>query len=221
QKVNKEFAAQVSGNVMFLLRSLQGRLAEIDDMFQSRIGQHASTPSYRVASAQLHLMMGREERAREELEHLAANEFADLPRNWSMPLLLVQLSEVAVALNDTRRSDLLYDLMHPLGNYLVTFGPNNACLGSTRHWLGLLAGTLRRWDDAVAHFEAAMETNARIGARPYLARSQHEYGRMLIERNATGNKEKARLLLTEATATYRELGMPTFLEDAEELMENL
>jgi len=44
---------------------------------------------------------------------------------------------------------------------------------------------------------------------------------MLIERNASGDKEKAKALLTEATATYLELGMPTFLEDAQELKERL
>ena len=71
----------------------------------------------------------------------------------------------------------------------------------------------------VAHFEDAIETNARIGARPYLARSQHEYARMLIERGDSGDKEKAKEFLTEATATYRELGMPTFLEEAETLLE--
>jgi tetratricopeptide (TPR) repeat protein len=221
QKVNKEFAAQNLGGAMFLLRWLQGRLAEIDGMFRSQIEQYASAPLYRATSAQLHLMMGREEQAREELEHLGANEFADLPRDWSMPLLLVQLSEVAVALNDNRWSNLLYDLMHPLGNYLVMFGSNNACLGATTLWLGMLAGSLKRWDDAAAHFEAAIETNARVGARPFLARSQHEYARMLIERNESDDREKAKTLLTEATATYQELGMPTFLENAEELLAEL
>ena len=85
----------------------------------------------------------------------------------------------------------------------------------------MLAGTLQRWDDAVVHFEDAIETNARIGARPFLARTQHEYARMLIERGDSGDKEKARTLLAEATATYLELGMPTFLENAEELMREI
>jgi len=45
--------------------------------------------------------------------------------------------------------------------------------------------------------------------------------RELIERNESGDKEKARDLLTEATATYRDLGMPTFLENAEDLLKKL
>ena len=138
-----------------------------------------------------------------------------------MPVILMEIGEVAAALGDTRRAALLYNLLHPFAGRLLTIAYNVACLGSTHHWLGLLAGTLKRWDNAVAHFEAAIETNARVGARPYHARSQHEYARMLIERGDSGDKEKTKELLTQATATYRELGMPTFLEKAGELLNKL
>jgi tetratricopeptide (TPR) repeat protein len=133
----------------------------------------------------------------------------------------MEVGEVAAALGDTRRAALLYNLLLPFAGRLLTAAYNVVCLGSIAHWLGLLAGTLKRWDAAVAHFEAAIETNARVGARPYLARSQHEYARMLIERDASGDKEKAQNLLTEATSTYHELGMPTFLVSAETLLEKL
>jgi hypothetical protein len=117
-----------------------------------------------------------------------------------------------------RRASLLYDLLRPHADLLIMAGLHAVCYGATTHWLGMLAATMTRWDDAAAHFEAAIETNARVGARPFLARSQHEYARMLIERNESGDKDKAKTLLAKATATYRELGMPTFLEDAEELL---
>ncbi|NQU08760.1 MAG: AAA family ATPase, partial [Candidatus Abyssubacteria bacterium] len=221
RKVNEQAAAQILGIFMFVLRWLQGRLAEIDDMFQSQVELFGMTPSYRAANAFLHLTLGRNEQAREELDRLATNDFADLPENWLLLNMLRGLSEVAAALGDKRRAALLYDRWRPYADRLLMIGARVACLGATTHWLGLLAGTMRRWDDAVEHFEDAMETNARIGARPFLARSQHEYARMLIERNASGDKEKARTLLTESTATYRELGMPTFLENAEELIREI
>ncbi|UCD56640.1 MAG: hypothetical protein JSV16_12525, partial [Candidatus Hydrogenedentota bacterium] len=66
-----------------------------------------------------------------------------------------------------------------------------------------------------------LELSAQVGERPWSARSRHEYARMLIERNDPGDRDKARALLTEATATYRELGMPSFLENAEALMRKL
>lgn len=221
QKVNEVSAAEILGVLLYTIRHLQGRLDEIDDAYRSRVGQYPDVPVFRSFGALLHLYLGREEQARNDLEHLAVNNFTDLPRNWTMPTVLMRMAEVAAALGDTRRAALLYNLLHPFAGRLLTLAYNVVCLGSTAHWLGLLAGTLRRWDAAAAHFEAAIETNARVGARPYLARSQHEYARMLIERNDLDDKEKARTLLTEATATYRELGMPTFLKDAEELIEKL
>ena len=44
---------------------------------------------------------------------------------------------------------------------------------------------------------------------------------MLIKRGDSGDEEKAKTLLTEAIAIYSELGMPTFLENTEELMHGL
>lgn len=70
-----------------------------------------------------------------------------------------------------------------------------------------MAATTERWDDAAHHFEDALEINERIGARPWLAQTQHDYAQMLLARDAPGDNKKAQLLLSQALATYRELGM--------------
>jgi tetratricopeptide (TPR) repeat protein len=222
QKVAEENAGQYLIGAMLILRWLQGRLAELEDMWGSASEPYAEVPLYRSVNAWFHLMLGREDKAREEFERLAEHGFDKLPQDFlSTYFMLMFLSEVAFAIGDTRRAVVLYNLLHPHADYLLMVGMHCACLGATTHWLGMLAGTLKRWDDAVEHFEDAIETNARVGARPWLARSQHEYARMLIERNSPGDEEKARNLLTEATATYRDLGMPTFLENAEELIREI
>ena len=41
---------------------------------------------------------------------------------------------------------------------------------------------MRRYDDALRHYETAIAMNARIGAHGWLAHSQHEYAAMLFER---------------------------------------
>ena len=46
-----------------------------------------------------------------------------------------------------------------------------------------------------------------MGARPWLAHTQHDYGEMLLARAASGDRERAQKLLDSALATYRELGM--------------
>jgi DNA-binding NarL/FixJ family response regulator len=71
----------------------------------------------------------------------------------------------------------------------------------------MLAATMAQWDAAEQHFEDALVMNARIGARPWLAHTQHQYALMLLARNQPGDHEKAVTLLHKALTTARELGM--------------
>jgi len=73
--------------------------------------------------------------------------------------------------------------------------------------LGLLAATRGRWAEAEWHFEAVLALNARIGARPWSAHTQHDYAVLLMTRSQPGDREKARALLNEALATARALDM--------------
>jgi hypothetical protein len=66
---------------------------------------------------------------------------------------------------------------------------------------------LSRYDDAERHFEAALEMNARIRARIWVAHTQHDYARMLVARDRPGDREKATVLAAKALATAREVGM--------------
>jgi hypothetical protein len=80
-------------------------------------------------------------------------------------------------------------------------------LGPVARFLGILATTTTRWEEAGEHFEDAMAMNAKIGARPGLAHTQDDYARMLLVRDQGGDKERALELLGDAVSSYRELGM--------------
>jgi uncharacterized protein HemY len=86
-----------------------------------------------------------------------------------------------------------------------------------QRYLGILASTTSRWDEAAAHFEDAIAMNARIGARPLLAHTQHDYARMLLKLDQPGDRERARELAVEGVATFRELGMDSWARAAAEL----
>ena len=49
--------------------------------------------------------------------------------------------------------------------------------------------------------------NARMDARPWLARTQQQYAAMLLARHQSGDRDKAAALLDAALATARDLGM--------------
>jgi hypothetical protein len=67
----------------------------------------------------------------------------------------------------------------------------------------VLATTLEHWDEAAQHFEEALEMNARMKARPWLAHTQYQYATMLLTRNQSGDPSTLRQA-QEASKNYFE-----------------
>jgi hypothetical protein len=99
----------------------------------------------------------------------------------------------------------LYDDVRPLAGQCVMIGMSY--FGWEGPWarvLALLAASLQRWDEAAAHFEQALAECRRIGARPWLARTEYESGRAWLAR---GDSARARALMASARQAAEELGM--------------
>ena len=79
------------------------------------------------------------------------------------------------------------------------------------HLLGLLAHTMGNLDQAMAHFEDALAL-LRSGYRPELAWTCCDYADTLLQRNESGDREKAMTLLDESLAISSELGMRPLME---------
>lgn len=105
------------------------------------------------------------------------------------------------------RAVALYELLLPYAERIVVVGSATDCYGSAARYLGLLATTMERWEEAPRHFEDALVINAKIGARPFVARTQYEYACMLLTRGRPGDRKRALELLDQALATARELEM--------------
>jgi class 3 adenylate cyclase len=102
-------------------------------------------------------------------------------------------------------------LPHAQRNIVVV---SAACNGCVSRELGLLAATLGRLEDAERHFEEAVAFNRGMGSPSLTARAQCDYARMLLARDASGDRERALQLSAEALATARELGMKLVAERA-------
>src|SRR5262249_7885732 len=109
-----------------------------------------------------------------------------------------------------------YDLLLPYGDRCAVGGALY-CRGAVARPLGLLATVLGRHDAAERHFEKALEMNARIRARIWVAHTQHDYARMLVARDQPRDREKAAALAAQALATAREVGMKPLEADVLEL----
>ena len=85
--------------------------------------------------------------------------------------------------------------------------------------LGLLAQTIGDLDQAMAHFEDALSFCRNSNYRPELAHICHDYAGALVERNATGDRNKAIELLAESSQIADTLGMLPLAEQVSSLKE--
>ncbi|KKK82898.1 hypothetical protein LCGC14_2798790, partial [marine sediment metagenome] len=215
QRAQEQNAAQMFGVQMFILRSQRGELGEADVAAARRFAaQYPAVPAWRCALAFLYTELGREEEARAEFDDLAKKDFADLPQDGNLPIALGTLTETCVVLGDARRAAALYELMLPNAGQAVVVGVAATCNGSASRPLGQLAATMERWEEAEEHFQDALDMNTKMGARPWVAQTQHDYASMLLARDEPGDREKALELLTQALDAAQELGMKTLVERA-------
>ena len=220
QRAHEPDALLTFGVQMFAVRQVQGRLEETEAAFKRFVERYPAVPALRCALAYLYSEADRAEEARTEFECLAGDGFAELPQDayWLVGVSL--LSDVCVSLGDAHRAATLYQLLLPYAQRTSLIN-QYVCMGSASRSLGLLAATMRRWEEAAKHFEDALEMNARMGARAWLAVAQHDYAQMLLARGRAGDRAKAQQLLDQALSTALELGMKTLVERARALKPEL
>ncbi len=207
QRLQTETAAGIFGLQMFTLRREQGRLKELEPVVRYFVQQHSVAGSWRPGLALIYSELGRTKEARAEFEHLAQHDFADIPRDALWMGCMAYLVDVCTFLGDRSHAAILYQLLSPYAGRTVVIGQAAACYGALSRYLGALATTLERWDEAAQHFEDALAMNTRMEAWPWLAHTQYQYAIMLLARDQAGDSEKAKELLKAALATARELGM--------------
>jgi class 3 adenylate cyclase len=211
-----ELTPQTFGLQIYCMRRQQGRIGETLPMLRAGLKRFRENPVWRCLLACAHVERGCAEDARPEFEKLAANDFAVLRRDINYLFNLGLLADTCAALRDEKRAALLYDRILSYGGCVLALGDLGTA-GSSARSLGLLAATMRRWDDAVRHFEEAIEVDEKMRARGWLPRTQCDYARMLLDRGAPADRQKALELLGEALETCQELGLKGWLDMCLEL----
>jgi DNA-binding SARP family transcriptional activator/tetratricopeptide (TPR) repeat protein len=211
QTWDADFAYRIA---LFVLRREQGRLKEIEELIRLSLDEHPGYRSFRALVPVLEWELGREDEAWRAFDELAAADFAVLPRDGEWLFSLSILAEAAARFEDGDRAAILYQLLDPYARLNASTSGASA-IGSVSRYLGILASTMSRWDDARSHFEDALAMNDRMGARPWLAHTQHDYARLLVARGTADDRAKGDALLATALTTYRELGMVGPLAKAE------
>jgi DNA-binding SARP family transcriptional activator len=190
----------------YTLHDFRGTLEQVEPEIRELARDYPARPVFRCVVAHLHARLARDAEARRQLAALTDDEVSVLPfdQEWLFGMSL--LAETAALLGDTSAASVLYRSLLPW-EALNAVDVGEGIRGAVSRYLGLLATTTARRAEGERHFEAALAMNARMGARPWLARTQEDYASMLLARDGRGDRERARELRDAALAAYRELGM--------------
>ena len=83
---------------------------------------------------------------------------------------------------------------------------------------GIAAAAAHQWEAAEGHFQTALQQAESFPNRLEQAEIRRFYAMMLLDRAASGDREKAHTLLSEALETYLQIGMPRHIEMTQTLL---
>jgi tetratricopeptide (TPR) repeat protein len=190
----------------FLLRREQGRVSEEEATIRESVVDFPWYPMYRSVLVCLLLDLGEAAEARAEFQQLAADEFAALYRDNSWLFGTSLAAEACARLGDASAAAVLLEQLAPFaGRHAIAHAEGS--VGAVDRYLGLLAATLDRLDEAGGHLAAAIDFNERMGARPWVAHCQHDLAGVLRRRGRAGDAAVADALDHQALATASALGM--------------
>jgi DNA-binding SARP family transcriptional activator/tetratricopeptide (TPR) repeat protein len=157
---------------------------------------------------------GLEARARHYLDRVADCDDTELTQNVDGRSGAALAAEACALLGDERLAPRFYELLLPRDGLCILGGRGVYFRGAVARYLGLLAATMGRADDAVRHLEDALETNTRAQAPPWIARSLLDLARALLTRGRPGDGLRAVDRLQRAEPLARNLGMRSLAAQA-------
>lgn len=195
---------------------LEGREADVLDLVE----EAAASPTlerrefaFRATAADLAARCGQTQRAREELARLAAGGLGSLPRSSTWLTGMATIAEAAHLVGDAGLGVEAGSLLAPFASLPVMPSLGVVCLGSVERYLGLAALAAGDAAAGVAHLEAAVAANLRLGNRPMEALAHADLATALHRRARPGDAELRRSALTAAAAVADSSGMVARAEE--------
>ena len=131
---------------------------------------------------------------------------------------LVQLAVEGLAVvGERREAHALYATVLQLAERRIS----TLLAGLVQTAAGIAAACGGEWDRAEQHYQTALRQAHEIPHKIAQPEARRWYAQMLLDRNAPGDRERARTLLGEAIEMYRTIGMPKHLEIAERMLGRL
>jgi len=190
-------AAFFFGGQLMVVYAQRGTMGELIPLIEQMLDEASAQAGVLTSALALaHAETDHTEDARRLLEEFAAADF-DLRMDNTWMTGMYCYAEAAIHCGDPKYAGPLFDRLAPWAEQSVASGSVTAS-GLVSHSLGGLATVLGRYNEADSYFNQASDKSARMKAKFYVAMTDLLWGSMLGERQAEGDTEKARDLLTRA-----------------------
>jgi hypothetical protein len=194
-------ASLAHGTQLVFLRWLQGRPGEVEALLEDLAAQQAwGARAWPRLLGLAYAGQAPEDDARRLLVAMPA-------QSGARPSVaeLVAATGACAKLGDDDTAGRLSRLLVPWSGHHLTAG--HIYLGAADHHLGILAATAGRWEEGLAHLQAAAAAHERLGARPWQALTAQAQAGALRGRDGPGDRARATAMDAAATATAGRLGM--------------
>jgi hypothetical protein len=193
---------------MFLLIDTghSAEMVDVGEAVRDAIGNTGTV--HEVGIALSRAVAGDTGTARQRLDALGIDRLSAVPRDSEWIAMLTELADLVAVLGHHPVAAWAYDALLPHRRRYAVEGIGAYWHGSVERPLGLLAAALGRAAESRGHFEAALAAHRKAGAPLLVARTLRDGGIALDDR----------VLLTEALATYRALGIDRRVSELERML---
>ena len=214
ERAQEPLAGQFRAAQMAVIRQQQGRLEEALPAVREMARRFSVIRAWQLTVAGFLAELGNSDEARTAFERFSANDYEDLPRDMQWLPAMVRLADACHWLDDRSRAEVLYAKLEPFSGLAVVIGRAATCLGPVDIFLGRLALTRQRPDQAAAHFDAALALARKMDDRPSTLEARYGLGRALAARGRTGDRERGLEELAASLDGAEALGMRRLVERA-------
>jgi DNA-binding SARP family transcriptional activator len=199
-------AAIVFGTQLIMVHLLRGTLGTLVPLIEQAIADNPGLPVFTAVLALAHADSDRIEETRQILEGFALTNF-QLPLDVTWLTGMIACADATSACGDRRFAGPILDQLEPFSDqWLCT---DVATSGPVSRSIGDLMVVLGRYDEAESHFANSAASSEKADARFFSAQTDLSWGRMLLERRAPGDSERAKDFLGRSRQSAALLGYAT------------
>jgi tetratricopeptide (TPR) repeat protein len=194
---------------LFYHRLELDRLGELEAATRSLAESLPGVTGWRFAIVRVLASMGRLDEAIEEIRRVGRIDDLPRDRNWLPAMALY--AEVLPALRDDVAAAAHFERLRPYARVNVVLGNGSLFYGNNAYFLGLLATSLERWDEAEQMFDAAEAMHTQLASRPWILRVAIARAEL---RSECGDRDGALALIEEFAPEAESLGMIALAKQA-------